>query len=70
MTKRDYIRIAAVLDANHTPLATVQDFADMLQEDNALFDRARFVKASTEQLVRALEGDWTRLTRARDERAD
>lgn len=47
MTKKDFIAIAKVLDANHAPLALVSDFADMCEETNPLFDRQRFVEAST-----------------------
>lgn len=47
MTRKDFESIAHCLNANHAPLALVFDFADMLEEDNPRFDRARFVKAST-----------------------
>lgn len=50
MTKKDYIQIAAVLNANQADLSLVLDMADMLGEDNERFDRERFVRASTELL--------------------
>lgn len=50
MTKKDFIAIALVLDANQAPLALVQDFADMLEEQNERFNRSQFIRASTENL--------------------
>jgi hypothetical protein len=50
MTKRDFIAIAKVLDANFAPLAIVSDFADMCEETNERFDRQKFVIASTQNL--------------------
>jgi hypothetical protein len=50
MTRQDFEKIAVVLDANHAPLAIVQDMADMLEEQNERFDRTRFVQASTNQV--------------------
>lgn len=47
MTKKDYIAIAEVLNANRADMPLVLDMADMLSEDNARFDRSRFVEAST-----------------------
>jgi hypothetical protein len=47
MTRQDYEAIAKVLDANHADLALVGDFADMLEENNARFDRGLFFKAAT-----------------------
>ena len=70
MTRKHFEAIAHVLDANHADHALVEDFADMCAESNPLFDRERFIKAATNQLVRDMESNWTRLTRARGERAD
>jgi hypothetical protein len=50
MSKKDYIAIAEVLNANHATLETVLDMADMLEDDNERFDRDRFVRASTGNL--------------------
>jgi hypothetical protein len=50
MTKKDFIAIAAVLNANHADTALVLDMADMLGEQNPLFNRALFVDASTTAL--------------------
>lgn len=47
MTKKHFIAIAALLDANRTPLPIVQDMADYLGEENVLFDRRRFIEAAT-----------------------
>lgn len=47
MTRKHFIAIAATLDANRAPLALVQDFADMLEEQNERFDRPRFIEAAT-----------------------
>ena len=57
MTKKDYIKIAECLDANHAPLALVMDFADMLAEDNERFDKQRFVAASTNTLAKIIDHD-------------
>lgn len=51
MTKKDFIAIAKVLDANVAPLELVQDFADMLVETNERFDRTLFIRASTLRLL-------------------
>jgi hypothetical protein len=51
MTKQHFEAIAHVLDANVTPLPIVLDFADMLEEQNERFDRARFIDASTIKLL-------------------
>lgn len=64
MTKKDFIAIAGVLDANTAPLATVLDFADMLEEDNPRFDRATFVRASTRRLAGGIASDARMLDRA------
>lgn len=50
MTKKDFIAIAVILDANRAPLAIVSDFADMLEEQNPRFNRQLFVEASTENM--------------------
>jgi len=51
MTKKNFEAIAHVLDANHAPLSLVQDFADMLEEENPRFDRTLFIAASTVTLL-------------------
>ena len=65
MTKQHFEEIAHVLDANRAPLALVEDFADMLSEQNERFDRARFVKAATNALVEDMDADLARLLRKR-----
>lgn len=57
MTKKDYIKIAECLDANHAPLSLVLDFADMLAEDNSRFDKQKFVAASTNNLAKIIDHD-------------
>jgi hypothetical protein len=51
MSKKDFEAIAHVLNANVANLAIVLDFADMLEESNPRFDRARFIDASTVKLL-------------------
>lgn len=60
MTKKDFIAIAATLDANLASQAIVLDFADMLGEQNPRFDRARFVEAATINL-RAIRESQARI---------
>lgn len=55
MTKKDFIAIAKVLDANHADLALVSDFADMCEETNPLFNRQMFVVAATENIRKDAE---------------
>lgn len=50
MSKRDFIAIAHILNANIAPLSLVSDFADMCEETNECFDRQKFVIASTQNL--------------------
>ncbi len=45
MTKKDYVKIAAVLRDTTAPDYIVDAFADMLARDNPAFDRARFIAA-------------------------
>jgi hypothetical protein len=63
MSKRDFIAIAHVLNANMAPLELVSDFADMLEEDNDLFDRQKFVVASTLNLRAQQEHEARMLAR-------
>ena len=57
MTKKDYIKIAAILKSKRMRRTLsgeerqlmdllTRDFADMLQEDNPRFDRERFLEAT------------------------
>ena len=55
MTKKDYIKIAELLNNLRQPFGTTEDelldtaaynFADMLADDNPRFDRARFLAAA------------------------
>jgi hypothetical protein len=57
MTKKDYIKIAAILkskrmrrtlssDERQLLDLLIRDFADMLSEDNPRFDRERFLEAA------------------------
>lgn len=64
MTKKDFIAIAAVLSANNSPLHTVLDMADMLEDSNPRFDRGLFVEASTGNLRKSLESDLRMLNKA------
>jgi hypothetical protein len=65
MTKQHFEEIARVLDANRAPLALVEDFADMLSEQNERFNRVLFIKASTHALVETLDTDLARVLRKR-----
>lgn len=65
MTRKNYIAIAEVLDANRAPLALVQDMADLLEEDNPRFDRDRFIAASTKMLYNILNLDKSIIDKAR-----
>lgn len=56
MTRKDYQKIVEILDANVVEVGVVLDFADMLEEDNPRFDRARFIDASTIKL----RDSWSR----------
>lgn len=47
MTKKHFIAIAALLDANRASLAIVSDFADLFEEENPRFNRQQFVEAAT-----------------------
>jgi hypothetical protein len=51
MTHKHFEAIAETLNANVAPLALVLDFADMCEETNPLFDRARFITAATINLL-------------------
>lgn len=64
MTRKDFIAIAKVLDANMAPLCLVSDFADMCEETNELFDRQKFVVASTQNLRAQQEHEARMLTNA------
>lgn len=55
MTKKDFIAIADVLDANLASLEMVEDMADVLEETNPRFDRKRFIAASTLSLIERTE---------------
>ena len=57
MTRKDFEAIAHTLNANTAPLELVLDFADMLEESNPRFDRARFVEAATKKLRPNLDYD-------------
>ncbi len=45
MTRRDYVKIAAVLKEGKASTELVKGFVVMLQEDNKRFDSARFLLA-------------------------
>ena len=51
MTKRDYIKIAAILGRHGKKMsvpdftALAEDFASMLKADNSSFDKTRFMTA-------------------------
>lgn len=62
MTRKDYEAIAVVLDANHADFGIVADMADLLEEDNSCFDRARFIDAASINI----REDASRLTRMLD----
>ena len=62
MTKKHFIAIAATLNANRAPLALVEDMADTLAETNDLFDRERFIQASTVALLDITTYEAKRLT--------
>lgn len=68
MTKKDFEAIAHTLDANHAPLTLVQDFADMLKEDNPRFDRDTFIRAATHNIKKDLVLDLAILDGARQNR--
>ena len=51
-TKRDFIAVAEILNANTASLAMVQDFADMFAEQNPRFNRPLFINAATGELRR------------------
>lgn len=65
MSRAHFEAIAHVLDANHADLSLVQDFADMCEESNPLFDRMRFIKAATKWYDAHLEHEAHMLERAR-----
>lgn len=46
MTRKDYVKIAAILKANDASSQMADDFADMLAADNPNFDRERFYAAA------------------------
>lgn len=69
MTRKNFEAIAHTLDANEAPLYLVLDFADMLEEQNERFDRARFVAASTGQLTDRLSHDTRMLDNAKKGKA-
>jgi hypothetical protein len=68
MTKRDFIAIAAVLNANVAPLSLVSDFADMCEDTNERFDRQKFVVAATQNLRAQQEHEARMLTSATKEK--
>lgn len=47
MTRKHFEAIAKVLNANMASHELVEDFADMLEQENPRFDRDRFVDASS-----------------------
>jgi hypothetical protein len=47
MAKKHYELIAAVLLANAAPRRIVMALADAFKQDNAKFDRSRFIRAAT-----------------------
>lgn len=47
MTKKHFLSIATILDANAAPLYLVADMADYFAEVNPNFDRKAFIEAST-----------------------
>lgn len=63
MTKKDFTAIAITLDANRAPLALVEDFADMLEDSNPLFDRQKFIVAATIELRATMSRDHRHLAR-------
>ena len=46
MTKKDYLKMAAIFKEHSPDEALVIDFADMLAADNPRFDYERFMEAS------------------------
>lgn len=46
MTKRNYIEIADIFNANNTDEGTVLDFVDYAKEENPRFDAAKFLDAA------------------------
>lgn len=57
MTRKDFVAIAAVLDANMADVNLVADMADMLADDNPNFDRARFMDAATGRIYKRIKFD-------------
>lgn len=55
MTKKDYIKIAAILQQRGADRPIIDDFASMLAADNPQFDRDRFLVACG---VTALDLPW------------
>lgn len=55
MTKKDFIAIAEVLNANLSPLATVLDMCDVFAADNPRFNKQVFVAAATKNLAARME---------------
>lgn len=45
MTRRDYIKVAAIIKARGADVDLANDFADLFEEDNERFDRERFLAA-------------------------
>lgn len=45
MTRKDYIKIAAIIKARGADVDLANDFADLLEDDNERFDRERFLTA-------------------------
>lgn len=66
-TKQHYKAIAHILDANHTDLCVVSDFADYFEEDNERFDRTLFIRAATEQAIKDMRHQERMLKRERVE---
>lgn len=45
MSRKDYVRIAAIIKARGSDVDLANDFADLFEEDNERFDRERFLTA-------------------------
>lgn len=67
MTRKHFEAIAHVLNANMAPHELVEDFADMLEQENPRFDRYRFVDASSKLREEYMEqvAKWSAERKAR-----
>lgn len=63
MTKAQFEAIAATLNANRADYALVADFADMCEEFNPNFDRARFIATASDERRKDLQSEMRRFDR-------